>query len=177
LPTDDTQLGDFNGFVTINDSEEKDKEEYKSFDNLLKSLDNLEYNDTPSLEDVIDDQDLDLSVNEKPSQINGRTRLPIGDVAHTVGSQWGETETEEVSPPVPQEDSEETPEVNSQKDSESQPTQESHGKEDRLARNKSKILIKNPGAITRSKSINRYNDTSSTPMDPNDVIVDKPSKN
>ena len=125
----------------------------------------------------LDDQDLDLSVNEKLTKINGRTGLPIGNVAHTVGSQWVETETEEVNPPVLQEDSEETPEINSQKVPESQPIQESHGKEDRLARSKSKILIKNPGAITRSKSINRYNDTSSTPTDPNDVIVDKPPKN
>ena len=95
LSNDDTQLSLCNGFTTINDEEEKDKVDLES---LLKSLGSLEFNDMPSLEDVIDDQDDQdqvLKTKTSENEENGRTGLSIGAAAHTVSTQWGETEIEE----------------------------------------------------------------------------------
>ena len=79
LPNDDTL--ECNGFVTIVESNEKEKGDYKTFYSLLKSIGSLEYNESPSLENFLNDHYLELSVNE-----------------------------ENVSPPAPQEDSETQPE-------------------------------------------------------------------
>ena len=93
LSNDDTQLSLCNGFTTINDEEEKDKVDLES---LLKSLEN----DMPSLEDDIDDQDDQdqdqvLKTKTSENEEKGRTGLFIGAAAHTVSSQWRETEIEE----------------------------------------------------------------------------------
>ena len=104
--------------IEIKDKFSELKEELETeFANDLKMITNLdesnssilrenslENNDLESNEDTESEADQELELGSSENESNGRTALPNGAAAHTVSTRREETETEEESPPAPQED-------------------------------------------------------------------------